>query len=64
MRHEVAYLGHVITDKGIKPNPEKIIITITNFPTPKNVSEIKSFLGLVGYYRKFIENFSKITRPL
>ena len=63
LRREVAYLGHIITDKGVSPNPEKIK-AVTKFPTPKNPKDIKSFLGLVGYYRRFIENFSKITKPL
>ncbi|XP_063895318.1 uncharacterized protein LOC135118122 [Helicoverpa armigera] len=63
LRREVAYLGHIITDKGVCPNPDKIK-AVTQFPTPKNPKDIKSFLGLVGYYRRFIENFSKITKPL
>lgn len=63
LRREVAYLGHIITDKGVSPNPEKVK-SVTDFPTPTNVKQIKSFLGLVGYYRRFIENFSKLTKPL
>src|SRR5436190_4917647 len=63
LRKEVAYLGHVITTDGIKPNPDKIC-AIKKFPIPKTTKEIKSFLGLLGYYRRFISNFSKITKPL
>lgn len=63
LRREVAYLGHIITDKGVSPNPEKVK-AVTEFPKPTNVKQIKSFLGLVGYYRRFIENFSKLTKPL
>ncbi|XP_049866081.1 uncharacterized protein LOC126366827 [Pectinophora gossypiella] len=63
LRREVAYLGHIITDKGVSPNPDKIK-AVTDFPIPRNAKDIKSFLGLVGYYRRFIENFSKITKPL
>lgn len=59
----VAFLGHIITDKGIKPNPSKIE-AIQKFPIPKNIKEIKSFLGLVGYYRRFISNFAKIVQPM
>lgn len=59
----VWYLGHVISDQGVKPNPEKISI-IKNFPIPQNAKDIKSFLGLAGYYRRFIENFSNLTKPL
>ena len=62
-RKEVAYLGHIITTNGIKPNPDKIK-TIKNFPIPKTVKEIKSFLGLLGYYRRFIDNYAKVTKPL
>lgn len=62
LRKEVEFLGHVITADGIKPNPKKII-AIQNFPIPKTVREIKSFLGLLGYYRRFIKDFAKITKP-
>lgn len=63
LRKEVAYLGHVITPEGVKPNPSKVEC-IKNFPMPKNAKEIKSFLGLCGYYRRFIANFAKISKPL
>ena len=63
LRKEVAYLGHIVTPDGVKPNPDKII-AIQNFPIPKTSKQIKSFLGLLGYYRRFINNFSKITKPL
>lgn len=63
LRKETEYLGHVITPDGIKPNPKKIE-AIRNFPIPKTQREIKSFLGLLGYYRKFINNLAKITKPL
>ena len=63
MKKELKYLGHVISEDGVKPNPEKIE-AITKFPIPKTQKEIKSFLGLVGYYRKFIRDFAKLTKPL
>lgn len=63
MRKEVAYLGHIISDQGVKPNPEKVRV-VKEFPVPKSCKDIKSFLGLAGYYRRFIPNFSKITKPL
>lgn len=63
LRREVGYLGHVITEEGVKPNPEKIE-AVTKFPTPKCPKDIKSFLGLVSYYRRFIPEFSKIAKPL
>jgi len=56
-------LGHVITEDGVKPDPKKIQC-IVDYPTPKNVKELKSFLGFVGYYRKFIQDFSNKTKPL
>lgn len=62
LKRETAYLGHIITPEGIKPNPDKVY-AIKNFPIPRTTKEIKSFLGLVGYYRKFIPNFSKLTKP-
>lgn len=63
LRREVSYLGHIITGKGVSPNPDKIK-AISEFPVPKNAKDMKTFLGLTGYYRRFIENFSKITKPL
>ena len=60
---EVNYLGHVITDSGIRPDPKKIS-AVVNFPIPESQKDIKSFIGLAGYYRKFIENFSSIVAPL
>jgi transposase InsO family protein len=63
LKLETAYLGHIIGKDGIKPNPDKISV-INNYPIPKSPKEIKQFLGLLGYYRKFIPDFAKITKPL
>lgn len=63
LRKEVLYLGHTITKEGLKPNDDKIK-AVLEFPIPKTTTEIKSFLGLVGYYRRFIKDFAKITQPL
>jgi len=63
LRNEVNYLGHVITENGVKPDPKKIECLV-NYPIPINAKEVKSFLGLVGYYRKFIKDFSKKAKPL
>jgi hypothetical protein len=60
---EVSVLGLIITDGGIAVDPSKVQ-DVLNWNPPKNVPEIKSFLGLVGYYRRFIEGFSKIVKPL
>ena len=63
MHKEVVYLGHKITSQGVKPNPDKVD-AVKHFPIPKTPKEIKSFLGLAGYYRRFIKDFAKITKPL
>lgn len=60
---EVDYLGHTITCEGIKPDIKKVI-AIQNFIRPENVTHIKSFLGLVGYYRRNIKNFAELAKPL
>lgn len=63
LRKEVTYLGHVINEAGVRPDPKKII-AVKNFPRPRNVKNIKQFLGLAGYYRRFLNNFSKTAKPL
>ena len=62
-KDEIEYLGHVVSGKGISTNPKKIE-AVTKWPTPKTVYDVRSFLGFVGYYRRFIKNFSKITKPI
>ena len=59
----MAFLGHVISVEGVSVDPKKIE-AVVNWKPPKNVSEVRSFLGLVGYYKKFVEGFSKIAAPL
>jgi hypothetical protein len=56
-------LGHIISKQGIVVNPENIE-AIRGWPTPINVSEFISFMGLVGYYKRFIVGFSKIVHPI
>lgn len=60
---EVQFLGHVINPDGIKVDPSKVE-AVMNWQAPKNVGEIRSFLGLAGYYRRFIQDFSKIASSL
>eukprot|EP00253_Pinus_taeda_P018429 PITA_18429 len=60
---EIQYLGHVITKEGIAVDPEKIK-TIMEWPIPKDVADIRSFMGLAGYYRRFVEGFSRIAYPI
>lgn len=63
LKRETEFLGHVITPEGIKPNPCKIN-KILEWQLPKTPKEIKQFLGLTGYYRRFIKDYSKITKPM
>ena len=56
---KIHYLGHVISDKGISVDPARVE-AIMEWPTPKNVLEVHSFMGWEGYYRQFVEGFSKI----
>ncbi|WVZ95635.1 hypothetical protein U9M48_041369 [Paspalum notatum var. saurae] len=60
---KVALLGYVLTAEGVSVDPEKIE-AVSNWKTPRNVTEIRSFMGLAKYYWRFIENFSKIAKPM
>jgi hypothetical protein len=60
---QVAFLGHVISKGGISVDPSKIQ-DVLSWNAPTSVGSIRSFLGLVGYYRRFIEGFSKISKPM
>ncbi|GJR04639.1 putative reverse transcriptase domain-containing protein [Tanacetum coccineum] len=60
---EVQFLGHVVNRDGIHVDPSKVE-SVKNWKTPESSTEIRSFLGLAGYYQRFIENFSKIAKPL
>ena len=60
---KVTYLGHVVSEQGISCDPSKTEV-IRNWPAPNNKSEVRSVLGLLGYYRKFIPNFAERAKPL
>ena len=59
---EVSILGHVISSDGIAVDPSKVE-AVSKWETPKSVTEIRSFLGLAGCYRRFMEGFSKLALP-
>lgn len=59
----VGYLGHVVSKDGVSMDPAKVK-AILDWPEPKNVTELRSFLGLIGYYRKFLANFGEVSAPL
>jgi len=59
----VDYLGHVILDKGVATDPSKIQ-AVQQWPSPTNIKQLSGFLGLTGYYRKFIQHYAMITKPL
>ena len=61
--NEIDYLGYTVNNKGRKPNSSHIE-TVKNFPIPQNSKDIHRFLGLMSYFRKFIQNFAVIARPL
>lgn len=63
LRKEIMYLGHLITENGVKPDPSKIN-SVKTYPRPRKVKDIRAFLGFVGYYRRFIPRFSEIAKPL
>jgi hypothetical protein len=60
---EVSFLGHIISEAGISVDPSKVK-DVLSWNTPQNVLDIRSFLGLAGYYRRFIDGFSKISKPM
>jgi hypothetical protein len=60
---EVLFLGHIISKGGIFVDPSKVK-DVLSWKTPQNISDIRSFLGLAGYYRRFIKGFSKISKPM
>ena len=60
---KVQYLGHVISLEGVAPDPEKVE-KVKNYPVPTNPTEVRQFLGLASYYRRFMKDFARIAKPL
>ena len=63
LKKHIQYLGYIVSRKGITPMPEKLAC-IQVMPPPKTPKEVKQFLGLIGYYQKFVPRFSDLARPL
>lgn len=62
-QREIGFLGHIVSDKGVSVDPEKIK-SIKEWPRPQNATEIRSFLGLAGYYRRFVKGFASMAQPM
>ena len=60
---QVEYLGYVVSREGIRASPDKTK-AVRNFPVPRNVKEVRSFLGLASFYRRLVPNFAQIAKPL
>ena len=60
---EISFLGHIVSSEGIRVDPVKIE-AVVNWKPPRSVTEVRSFLGLAGYYRRFVKGFSVIASPL
>uniref|UniRef100_A0AB38Z1K8 RNA-directed DNA polymerase n=1 Tax=Biju errantivirus TaxID=3078397 RepID=A0AB38Z1K8_9VIRU len=63
LHDKIEFLGYIVSANGIQPNGKKIE-TIAKYPCPKNLKELRSFLGMMSYYRRFIKDFAKIAKPL
>ncbi|CAB0040138.1 unnamed protein product [Trichogramma brassicae] len=63
LHKEAGFLGHIVSEKGVEPDPRKVEAT-SNWPRPTNVKQIRQYLGTTGYYRRFIKDYARIASPL
>ena len=63
VQESVSFLGHKVSANGIEPDPERVK-PLLNYPVPRNITDVRSFLGFTGFYRRFIEGYAKIAKPL
>lgn len=60
---EVSFLGHICTDQGLKPDPKKLA-AVEKYPVPSDKDAVRRFVAFMNYYRRFVENFAKLAKPL